>query len=98
MSAALRTLVDDQLGYRSLEHFSKLIRGHRPTEIITLALITKVGLKERELLLCFDALSNDPLSEAFAHVDHGADDGGIVLIGCDFAHERPVNLQSVDGE
>jgi len=58
-----------------LEQVSELPGNYRPAEIVSLRLVTLVGLKKFQFLLRFHALSNDPQLQASAHADHGGHDG-----------------------
>jgi hypothetical protein len=66
--------VDDSSCYTSFKQFGELGRGHRVAEEEALSFSTVVGLKEFELLSCFNPLGNDALIEALAHANYGADD------------------------
>src|SRR5678815_1883424 len=65
-------------------------------EIVALALIAMLSQKKCALLRCFHALRDDAQLEAFAHVDYGADNGGIVRAAGNSAHERLVDLQGIN--
>lgn len=59
--------------------------------------LVAVLIQEKCILLWrFHTLRNDELLEAFTHVDHGADNDGIVRVAGYMAHERLVNLQGID--
>ncbi len=57
-----------------------------------------MGLKKRQLLLCFNTLSDHSLLEAFGHANNGLDDDSFIWAGIDFMQERLVELQCVDGK
>jgi hypothetical protein len=45
------------------------------------------GAQESQLLAGFDALGNYPLVEVSPHADHRTDDGRVIGVGGDVAHE-----------
>src|SRR4029077_14948102 len=68
------------------------------TEEIALPFGAAVRLQKVELFLGFDAFGNDALIEAFAHVDDGADNGGIVGVAADLVDEGLVDLEDINGK
>ena len=69
---------------------------YRMAEIVALAFIAMLSQKKCTLPRCFHALRDDAQLEAFAHVDNGADNGGIVRAAGNPAHERLVDLQGIN--
>lgn len=69
------------------EALREILGGQWVAEMEALPLVALSGSQEFELLVCFHALGNNPLLEAFPHSDHGGHDGCIVRIGNDVAHE-----------
>src|ERR1700722_11320010 len=51
---------DDLEGRAGLQYPGELLRDQRPAEIVPLGFTTAFGLKERELVACFDAFRNHP--------------------------------------
>jgi hypothetical protein len=65
----------------------ELLGNHRTAEIVTLSVVTISELKESKLFSGFHTLRYNSLLEASSHVDHRANDGGIVALGSDSLHE-----------
>jgi hypothetical protein len=88
----------DSSACASLEQQPEVRGGQGVAEKIALAFVALLGPEECELLVRFHAFGNDPIVEVLAHPDHGADDGGVVRIGGDIAHEGLIDLDRVDRE
>ena len=51
-----------------------------------------------ELLFGFDALRHNHELQGVRHGDDGPDDRGVLRVACHVAHERLIELDSIDGE
>jgi hypothetical protein len=89
-------LMEDQPREVGAQEPHELLRSEWPAEVVALPLATPLVPKKCELLLRFDAFRDDPMPEAVAHVDHGANKGAAHRIGRDFLHERLIDLQDID--
>src|SRR5882724_13561459 len=85
-----------RFGDTRLEQPGELLGKHWPAEIVSLRLVTFVGLEEFQLLQRFHALSNDPQLQAPAHADHGSHDGRLVGSRSDLADKRLVDFEGID--
>src|SRR5580658_1402016 len=74
----------------------KLCSGEGLAEEVALSFQAVLALKECQLLLGFDALSNHALLEAFPHVNDGSHNGRVIEIASDLVDEGLVNFQDIN--
>src|SRR6185312_6129935 len=78
-----------------LEQVGELLSGERLAEQVTLDAVTTVGTEELALARGLHALGDDHDLQVAGHADDGGDDGSIVHVEVDVAHEGLVDLEFV---
>ncbi len=78
------------------QQLRELTGKHRTAEIVALRHRAAVLLKKSYLISCFHTFRHNPHMQTLPHADHRVDDTGIVSIGSEIAHERLINLLSID--
>src|ERR1035437_2685868 len=76
----------------------KLSDGQRSTKQIALHLAASQSTHKLGLHFGLDPFGNDIEAKPVGNGDDGANDGGAIVEGFDFPHERLVDFQGADGE
>ena len=95
-AAALEQLKAEIELVRSEEAHCGLARGEWSAEQIALVLVAAQPLQGLELSARLHSLGSYLQLEAVRHGNHGVDDGGVLGVGLDIAHEAAVDLERVD--
>ena len=97
-----RARADDRrragLDRRSLHRGCECGGGDGAAEVVALRVVAVEARDRIEGFLVLDAFSDDLQTEGVGELDGRADDRGAAGIRADAGHERPVELELVDGE
>ena len=81
-----------------LQHGRHGFKPNRPAEVVALNDVAAAGHQQGQLAFSFNALGHHLHAQAVGHVDEGAGDAHVLRRCGHLVHERPVDLQHVDGQ